>query len=312
MTDENQNKEDLKPEKDQQWPEPTELSALDESDSGTIMDIEPTSPNLEPPSLDAQTSESSDAGVASGVLDASEPAPTLFQPTEAESVSPGAAPSNAPAAPAPAPTGAPVPASGAGLMTGSGSGSMGGVPVAPFGGKIVVGTRISQIEVTGVLGKGGMGEVFKGYHHALDIDVAIKVLPDELSRNELVRQRFLREARLCVKLDHPHIVRVYNVDEYAGNLYLVMEMIDGTDAAHMLKDGGRFAYTRALRIGEASAEALACAHGQGLVHRDVKPHNILLGREDGKIKISDFGLARAATSSSHLTMSGQIMGTPHY
>ncbi|MCB9896226.1 MAG: protein kinase [Planctomycetes bacterium] len=185
-------------------------------------------------------------------------------------------------------------------------------PVAPFGGKIVVGTRFGQIEVTGVLGKGGMGEVFKGYHHALDINVAIKVLPDELSRNELVRQRFLREARLCVKLDHPHIVRVFNVDEYAGNLYLVMEMIEGTDAAHMLKNGGRFRYKRALEIGAASADALAYAHTQGLVHRDVKPHNILLGASDGKIKISDFGLARAATSSSHLTMSGQIMGTPHY
>jgi serine/threonine protein kinase/WD40 repeat protein len=198
--------------------------------------------------------------------------------------------------------------------TGGASGSIGtgGAAVAPFGGKIMVGTRVGQIEVTGVLGKGGMGEVFRGYHHALDIQVAIKVLPDELSRNDLVRQRFLREARLCVKLDHSNIVRVYNVDEHAGNLFLVMELIEGTDAANMLKNGGRFKYRRALEIGAASADALGYAHGQGLVHRDVKPHNILLGRDDGKIKLSDFGLARAATSSSHLTMSGQIMGTPHY
>ncbi len=180
------------------------------------------------------------------------------------------------------------------------------------GGKIMVGTKLGQIEINGVLGKGGMGQVFRGYHAALDIEVAIKVLPDELSRNEVVRQRFLREARLCIKLDHPNIVRVFNVDEWQGNLYLVLELIEGTDAAGMLKDGGRFRYKRALEIGKAAAEALAYAHQQGLVHRDVKPHNILLGAADGKIKLSDFGLARAASSASHLTMSGQIMGTPHY
>jgi tRNA A-37 threonylcarbamoyl transferase component Bud32 len=274
---------------------------------GTLVDIHAGTaevPRLgekkDEPSVSGELKKHKGAG-GSGTPDV-QPAATMYEPTQPGHVSAGSDQQTMYG-----PTGA------AGTpQSGSLNAPSGPRPIAPFGGKIVVGTRIGQIEVTGVLGKGGMGEVFKGYHQALDINVAIKVLPDELSRNELVRQRFLREARLCVKLDHPHIVRVYNVDEYAGNLYLVMEMIEGTDAANMLKNGGRFRYKRALEIGAACADALAYAHTQGLVHRDVKPHNILLGATDGKIKLSDFGLARAATSSSHLTMSGQIMGTPHY
>ena len=279
---------------------------------GTLVDIvahtgEHPAPEPEP---DPSVSEALQAAKRPGnPTPGMAPAATMYEPTR-----PGQVKSGSSQATQFGPTGAQEQqgAQTPGATPSQTPGSMQGRPVAPFGGKIMVGTRIGQIEITGVLGKGGMGEVFKGYHHALDINCAIKVLPDELSRNELVRQRFLREARLCVKLDHPHVVRVYNVDEYAGNLYLVMEMIEGTDAAHMLKNGGRFRYRRALEIGTGCAEALAYASAQGLVHRDVKPHNILLGRDDGKIKLSDFGLARAAAGSSHLTMSGQIMGTPHY
>ena len=273
-------------------------------DDGTLVSIEAhTGEHPIPPAASVTDALQQAKGKGGPGMPDIQPAATMYEPTQPGQVSGGSTQKTVFG-----PTGSQgnTPRSGS-MNTGSAP-----RPVAPFGGKIVVGTRFGQIEVTGVLGKGGMGEVFKGYHHALDINVAIKVLPDELSRNELVRQRFLREARLCVKLDHPHVVRVYNVDEYAGNLYLVMEVIEGTDAAHMLKNGGRFRYKRALEIGAASADALAYAHTQGLVHRDVKPHNILLGASDGKIKISDFGLARAATSSSHLTMSGQIMGTPHY
>lgn len=275
---------------------------------GTLMSIEAHTGEHPIPEEDPSVTDSLKKAKGAGALPA-----TMYGPTK-----PGQAKVGSTAATQFGPTDAGRPPAGNAPMPGSGPGTMqsaggtGGRAVAPFGGKIMVGTRVGQIEVTGVLGKGGMGEVFRGYHHALDIQVAIKVLPDELSRNELVRQRFLREARLCVKLDHQNIVRVYNVDEHAGNLFLVMELIEGTDAAHMLKNGGRFKYRRALEIGAACADALAYAHTQGLVHRDVKPHNILLGRDDGKIKLSDFGLARAATSSSHLTMSGQIMGTPHY
>jgi predicted Ser/Thr protein kinase len=307
MTDEHDKPE--QPES-QEKPEPGETRRLEKAiqdmesgdiHEGTLVDIVAhTGEHVKPPEPSVTDALKQ---VKKGQGPDVQPAATMYEPTRPGHVSGG---STQQTVYGPTGTGGTTPQSG------TMNAPNGARPIAPFGGKIVVGTRIGQIEVTGVLGKGGMGEVFKGYHQALDINVAIKVLPDELSRNELVRQRFLREARLCVKLDHPHIVRVYNVDEYAGNLYLVMEMIEGTDAAHMLKNGGRFRYKRALEIGAAGADALAYAHTQGLVHRDVKPHNILLGASDGKIKLSDFGLARAATSSSHLTMSGQIMGTPHY
>ena len=312
MTDEHERPE----EQDENQPNPGPTKRLEKAiedmgsgdlGDGTLVSIEahtgehPVPPDQEPSVTDSLKKAKQGGGAGPDV----QPAATMYEPTQPGQVSSGSQDQTVYG-----PTGTQNNAPNSGVL--NSTGGSGGRPVAPFGGKIMVGTRVGQIEVTGVLGKGGMGEVFKGYHHALDINVAIKVLPDELSRNELVRQRFLREARLCVKLDHSNIVRVYNVDEYAGNLFLVMEMIEGTDAAHMLKNGGRFRYKRALEIGAGSAEALAYAHTQGLVHRDVKPHNILLGAQDGKIKLSDFGLARAATSSSHLTMSGQIMGTPHY
>ncbi|MCA8910408.1 MAG: protein kinase [Planctomycetes bacterium] len=316
MTDENQPPEQSDNEERKPEPGPTKRleKAIEDMESGdivegTLVDIHagtsevPVLGAKDEPSVSSELRKQKGAG-GSGTPDV-QPAATMYEPTQPGHVSGG---STEKTVFGPTGQGAIPQGSSPGTMNQPG----GGRPIAPFGGKIMVGTRIGQIEVNGVLGKGGMGEVFKGYHHALDIGVAIKVLPDELSRNELVRQRFLREARLCVKLDHPNIVRVYNVDEYAGNLYLVMEMVEGADAASMLKNGGRFRYKRALEIGSACADALAYAHTQGLVHRDVKPHNILLGASDGKIKLSDFGLARAATSSSHLTMSGQIMGTPHY
>lgn len=309
MTDEHERPE----EQDENKPDPGPTKRLEKAIEdmgsgdidGTLVSIEahtgehPVPPDPEPSVTDSL--KKAKQGAAPDI----QPAATMYEPTRPGHVSSGSQDRTVYG-----PTGSQGSTPNSGAL--NSTGHSGGRPVAPFGGKIMVGTRVGQIEVTGVLGKGGMGEVFKGYHHALDINVAIKVLPDELSRNELVRQRFLREARLCVKLDHSNIVRVYNVDEYAGNLFLVMEMIEGTDAAHMLKNGGRFRYKRALEIGAGCAEALAYAHTQGLVHRDVKPHNILLGASDGKIKLSDFGLARAATSASHLTMSGQIMGTPHY
>ncbi len=175
----------------------------------------------------------------------------------------------------------------------------------------LVGFTLGQIEIKEVLGKGGMGVVYLGHHLDLDIDVAVKVLPDDLATDEILVQRFLREARLAVKLNHPHIVRIYNVAQQEGVYYLSMEYVAGSDAARMLRGGKRFAYRKTLEIGLAAASALELAHNEGLIHRDIKPHNILLAK-DGSIKVSDFGLACAMDHQSGLTLSGQVMGTPLY
>ncbi|MCK6440490.1 MAG: protein kinase, partial [Planctomycetes bacterium] len=175
----------------------------------------------------------------------------------------------------------------------------------------LIGTRLGQVDIVGILGRGGMGTVYVGRHADLDIDVAVKALPEETAADEQLIQRFLREARLAIRLNHPNVVSIYNVGQQDGLYYIVMELVRGSDAAHMMKEGGRFSFRRAIEIGIAATHALEAAHAEGLVHRDMKPHNILIST-DGRVKISDFGLARAAAGQSGLTVSGQVMGTPHY
>jgi len=171
--------------------------------------------------------------------------------------------------------------------------------------------RLGPYEITGIIGSGGMGIVLKGHDRALDRFVAIKLLSPHLASNGAARQRFLREAKAAAAVVHDNVIAIHGVDEFAGLPYLVMPYCRGTTLEKRVRDAGPMSLREILRVGLQTARGLAAAHAQGLVHRDVKPANILL--EDGveRVRITDFGLARAADDAS-LTVTGLLAGTPHY
>jgi serine/threonine-protein kinase len=158
---------------------------------------------------------------------------------------------------------------------------------------------------------GGMGIVLKARDPELNRLVALKILPPTMAANHLARARFIREARAAAAVVHEHVVPIHAVDEFAGLPYLVMQFIRGRPLSERIRVTGPLRLEEILRIGAQSAAALAAAHAQGLIHRDVKPGNILLENSVERVKITDFGLARAADGSS-LTRDGYIVGTPEY
>jgi serine/threonine-protein kinase len=171
--------------------------------------------------------------------------------------------------------------------------------------------RLGRYEVEEVIGRGGMGVVLRAYDPALDRPVAIKALAPHLAASAAARRRFAREGRAIGALRHEHIVTVYGVDEAEGLPCLVMEYVRGVSLQERVDAGGPLPVEEVVRIGTQVARGLAAAHAHGLVHRDVKPANILLEEDTGSVKITDFGLARAVDDAS-LTSSGVINGTPLY
>jgi serine/threonine-protein kinase len=171
--------------------------------------------------------------------------------------------------------------------------------------------RLGSYEVKGVLGRGGMGVVLKAFDPALSRNVAIKVLSSSLATCGAARRRFLREARAAAAVVHEHVVGVFAVVESAGLPFLVMEYVPGRSLQDRLDRTGALSLPEVLRIGTQTAAGLAAAHAQGLVHRDVKPANILLENGVERVRLTDFGLARASADAA-LTRSGVIAGTPHY
>lgn len=162
------------------------------------------------------------------------------------------------------------------------------------------------------LGRGGMALVFRALDLRLRRQVAIKVLPPELAFNADVRTRFLREAQMAAQLNHPNIVPIYSVDERDSISYIVMGLVDGeTLGARLHRDGPTDIDMARKLLGEVS-DALDYAHGHGVIHRDVKPDNILIDRVTGRAMVTDFGIARAAAEDSRLTVTGIAIGTPAY
>ena len=168
-----------------------------------------------------------------------------------------------------------------------------------------------DFKVLGELGRGGMGIVYLAVDVNLDREVAIKVLPAYLTEPAGVRDRFLREARTAAKLSHPNIVPVYRADEKDGVVFFVMRHVDGESLAERLASHGPMAPLEAARMLQQVALALDYAHARGVIHRDVKPENILLERGSSTAVVTDFGIARLMEAAP-ATATGQVLGTVHY
>ncbi|HYK11919.1 MAG TPA: protein kinase [Gemmatimonadales bacterium] len=162
-----------------------------------------------------------------------------------------------------------------------------------------------------LLGKGGMGAVFLAKDLTLDRDVAIKVLPPDVSQDDHVVKRFQQEAKTAAKLDHTNIIPIYRVESESGLNYFVMKYISGTSLEDLLEQKKPIPVEEIQRILWQAGVALGHAHQRGIVHRDVKPANIMFDH-DGKVMLTDFGISKALQAASGFTGTGMIIGTPHY
>jgi eukaryotic-like serine/threonine-protein kinase len=168
-----------------------------------------------------------------------------------------------------------------------------------------------RYELTHLIARGGMAEVYRALDRLLDRPVALKVLFPELSVDRAFVERFRREAQAAAKLSHPNIVPVFDWGEDAGSYFIVMEFIDGRPLSAVLRETGPLEPVRAAQITAQVAAALASAHRHGVVHRDIKPGNVLI-TDDGQVKVTDFGIARAVNTEESLTQTGAVMGTATY
>ena len=171
--------------------------------------------------------------------------------------------------------------------------------------------RIGTYEVSGIIGVGGTGIVLKAFDAKLNRYVAIKVLAPNFASNASARARFEREGKAVAAVSHDHVVPVHAVDEFRGLPYLVMQYVPGKSLQQRIDSEGPLAIKEIVRIAMQVSQALACAHSQGVIHRDVKPANILLENGVERVRVSDFGLAQVADDVS-MTRSGVIAGTPQY
>jgi serine/threonine protein kinase len=173
-------------------------------------------------------------------------------------------------------------------------------------------THLGHYEIVAELGRGGMGVVYKGFEPALGRFVAIKELSPSLAHDPALVERFLREARSMAALNDPHIIQIYFIGQENEQPFFVMEFVEGESLSALLKREGRLSPETALKILHQTAQGLASAHERGVIHRDIKPGNLMLGPR-GVVKIADFGIALATTDlSKKLTSTGEFVGTPGY
>jgi serine/threonine protein kinase len=169
--------------------------------------------------------------------------------------------------------------------------------------------KLGKYNIVGKIGKGAMGEVYKGHDPVLNRYVAIKIIAETVGTDQELVERFKREARNAAQLNHPNIITIYDFVEEEGHLYMVMELLEGRDLKELIKSGAPLTMEQILTIMEQIADGLSFAHSKGVIHRDLKPANIHVSK-NGQVKVLDFGLVHEATSD--MTKTGQVMGTPNY
>jgi eukaryotic-like serine/threonine-protein kinase len=169
-----------------------------------------------------------------------------------------------------------------------------------------------RYELEELVGSGGMSTVYRAHDRLLERKVALKILHRRFNDDDEYVERFRREARAVAQLAHPNIVTVIDRGEDAGRQFIVFEYVDGDDLKQLIdKAGGRLPIDRVVELGQEIAAALAFAHERGIVHRDVKPQNVLLN-EEGRAKVTDFGIARSLDVEHGVTQTGTVLGTSNY
>ncbi len=187
-----------------------------------------------------------------------------------------------------------------------------GTPLGATGAHRMLGSVVLGVyELVDVLGQGGMSVVFKGKHKMTEQEVALKILPPELAAHSQVKSRFLEEAKALAALDHPNIVHLYNFGQENGFFVLAMQYVQGKTWERMILEKKRLDWRASCRIAVDVLRALEYAHGRGVVHRDMKPSNVLVRDHDAMATVMDFGIAKMTTSTK-LTATGQTMGTVRY
>jgi tRNA A-37 threonylcarbamoyl transferase component Bud32 len=187
-----------------------------------------------------------------------------------------------------------------------------GAALGASGAQRLLGTvMLGQYKLIDVLGQGGMSVVFKGQHNLTEQEVALKILPPELAAHSQVKSRFLDEAKALAALDHPNIVHLYNFGQENGYFVLAMQFVQGHTWERMILETQRLDWATSCRIAIDVLRGLEYAHGRGVVHRDMKPSNVLVRARDGVATVMDFGIAKM-TTSTRLTATGQTMGTVRY
>ena len=182
------------------------------------------------------------------------------------------------------------------------------------GSALAPGSTVAGYQIETLIGRGGMGAVYRAAEEGLGRKVALKVIAPELAQDERFRERFLRESRIAASLDHPHVIPIYQAGDEDGLLFLAMRYVEGSDLAKVVAEDGALEPKRAVDLLSQIAEALDAAHEKGLIHRDVKPSNVLIAESAGRehCYLGDFGLTKRTGSLSGVSVAGEIVGTLEY